>query len=163
MKIYIITKTTSESSSLVSSGVELVTLNKEKAIEKLEELKRKHYEENSAAIDEYINGNSDATYENLDTYYQWCDEDGENEVIISLEDEEVDLRSIIEIEGGIIQNIYSNNQDHKILVIDRDTEYADDDEFIDKEYLNNFIGNEALKEVSYDSGVYDEDIDMNNK
>ena len=47
MKIYIITKTTSESSSLVSSGVELVTLNKEKAIEKLEELKRKHYEENN--------------------------------------------------------------------------------------------------------------------
>lgn len=54
---------------------------------------------------------------------------------------------IIELQGGLVANVQSNDPDTQVLVIDRDMEGADDDEIGTLSEIEEFIGTETMVPV----------------
>lgn len=67
---------------------------------------------------------------------------------------------LIIMEGGIVQHILSSSEDTEVLLIDRDTEGADPDEFLKSKEIENFIKGIEFKEPKLMSGVSDDTINI---
>lgn len=67
---------------------------------------------------------------------------------------------LITVEGGIVQQIFSTNENTEVLLVDFDSEGADSDEFLTEEEIKTFTKNENFKEPKLISGIYDKDFDI---
>ncbi|MBE0069940.1 hypothetical protein [Thermoanaerobacterium thermosaccharolyticum] len=56
---------------------------------------------------------------------------------------------IIEVEKGLVTDIYSNFQDVEVLVIDHDAELADPDEFLTNKEILQFKGIDKFVPVDF--------------
>lgn len=66
---------------------------------------------------------------------------------------------IVTVEGGLVTDILSNtNEEIEVLVVDYDSEGADQDEILKKEEINDFKKNNNFKPISYKSGVAEDSI-----
>lgn len=65
---------------------------------------------------------------------------------------------IIEVEKGLVMDIYSNFQDVEVFVIDHDAELSDPDETLTPEELLNFKGIDKFIPVDFISGISKERI-----
>lgn len=160
MKIYNVIEIIVDNNSYVEVNPIILTINEKEAQKKLEELRDKHQEKYGDLIEELLDEGANIRFDDYVDLYAYCDEDG-NEYIVEIQEHDLNLKTIIELEGGLVQNIYSN-ANHNILLIDRDVEGADEDEIISKKYVDNFIDNEKLESIEFDGGIYTEDINLNN-
>lgn len=69
-----------------------------------------------------------------------------------------DIKLIITVDGGIVQSVSSNHADVRVMIVDRDTDGADPDEFLTQQDMKDFIEREEFREVIKFSGVSDEVI-----
>lgn len=60
---------------------------------------------------------------------------------------------IVEVERGLVTNIYANFMDVKVLVVDHDTDLSDPDETLTPEELVNFKGTDKFIPVDFISGI----------
>ena len=67
---------------------------------------------------------------------------------------------VITCEGGLVTNILSNNKEDEILVIDYDSEGADQDEIISQEEVDEFLNGDMVYDRKYKTGVSEESIEL---
>lgn len=68
------------------------------------------------------------------------------------------INTIIELEGGLVQNVYSNLMQN-VLVVDKDTEGAEDEE-ISREEMKEKISPFIYHKANIDSVVYGEELEI---
>ena len=65
---------------------------------------------------------------------------------------------IVQVRGGLVQAVFGTDPSTEVLVLDYDTEGADEDEIMPLSEIEEFMGNDKAKCMDYKSGICDCDI-----
>lgn len=68
-------------------------------------------------------------------------------------------KMIVVVDGGLVVDILSTEEiPPEIIVVDKDTEGADENEIMSKEEIDKFVGKDIFKSIKYDRAISDADI-----
>ena len=65
---------------------------------------------------------------------------------------------IITLEGGIVQSVLSSDKNVDVIVIDRDSDGADEEEYYSEDEVKDFIDDKVLNDIGFVAGVYEDDF-----
>ena len=67
---------------------------------------------------------------------------------------------IVTMQGGLITSVLSNDMNIEVLVVDYDSEGADEDEMITQEEVDVFVDLNDMHSLEWKSGVSEESMDF---
>lgn len=65
---------------------------------------------------------------------------------------------IVQVRGGLVQAVFATDPTVDVIVLDYDTEGADEDEIMPLEELQELMADEKAKPVDFKSGIFEDDI-----
>ncbi len=65
---------------------------------------------------------------------------------------------IVQVIGGLVQAVFSTDPEVEIVVLDYDTEGADEDEIMPLSELEELMGEDKAKSVDFRSGIFEDDL-----